>query len=443
VLDESDFYERANAKIYRAVLDVFEFDGEVDLLTVNKYLRDRGELDECGGVQYIAKLASEVATSRNALHHAKQVLDESLKRQVIESATAAIEQAYKSTKSGAALSEDIGGKMLEVSSKGNERKFGSLRDVMDDVSTELKRATEQQRSVAGVDCGFWSINSYLNGFCKSELTIMAARPSIGKSTLARQIAVNASVKEKTGVVIFSVEMSKRQIGQCLACAKAGVSLQRLRRGRLSPIERERFADAMRSLESLPIYVDDTPSLTIPQARSAMQRMSQEHEIGLYIFDYLQLMTGEGRTTNDAVGYISKNLKSLSRTFDVPVVALSQLSRQVETRHDKRPQMADLRDSGGLEQDADNLILIHRPAFYESLVRQQRARLTPDKLAIFMRRVELIFPKTRFGGTGSQKIEWDTDTASFANPQGDAPLDDLDDEELEVLDAAADQEELDF
>jgi len=439
ILDASDFYDQGNAKIYQAVLDVFEFDGEVDLLTVNKYLKDRKELEECGGAVYLAKITSEVATSRNAEHHAKQVLDESLKRQVIERAGAAIESAYTSTKSGTALSEDVGGKMLEVSSRGRERKFGSMRDVMSDVTDELQRAREQQRPVAGMNCDFWAINSYLNGFCKSELTIIAARPSIGKSTLARQIAVNVVGREKTGVGIFSVEMSKRQIGQCLACSQSRVSLARLRRGRLSDDEAQRVDAAAQSLQELPIYIDDTPGLTIPQARSAMQRMSREHNIGLWIFDYLQLMTGEGRTTNDAVGYISKNLKALSRTFDVPVVALSQLSRQVETRHDKRPQLSDLRDSGGLEQDADNVVLIHRPAFYESLVRQQRARLDADKLALFMRRAELIFPKTRFGGTGAQILEWDNMTACFQNPQGDAPLEDYDDEiadGLAVQDAAA-------
>ena len=351
---------------------------------------------KCGGAVYIAKMTSEVATSRNAEHHAKQVLDESLKRQVIERASAAIESAYTSTKSGASLSEDVGGKMLEVSSRGRERRFGSMHDVMSDVSDELQRAREQQRPVV-----------------------------VGRET--------------TGVGIFSVEMSKRQIGQCLACAQSRVSLARLRRGRLSDDETQRFDAAAQSLQKLPIYIDDTPGLTIPQARSAMQRMSREHNIGLWIFDYLQLMTGEGRTTNDAVGYISKNLKALSRTFDVPVVALSQLSRQVETRHDKRPQLSDLRDSGGLEQDADNVVLIHRPAFYESLVRQQRARLDEDKLALFMRRAELIFPKTRFGGTGAQILEWDNTTACFQNPQGDAPLEDYDDDiadGIAVQDAAA-------
>jgi replicative DNA helicase len=439
IISESDFYEARHALIYRAILDVHEFDGEVDQLTVAKYLKDRNELTEVGGVSYIAKLASEVATARNAALHARAILDTAQKREVIQASHAAIESAFTSQASGVSLSENFASKLLTVSSRGAARDFGSMQDVMRDVNDELVRATASKRLVAGLDSGFWSINNYLNGFCKSELTIIAARPSIGKSTLARQIAVEICKREKTGVGIFSVEMSRRQIGQCLACSLSGISLAKLRRGQLDAAQSQRFMHASQQLSRLPIYVDDTPALTIPQMRSAMQRHSQQHEIGLWVVDYLQLMTGEGRSKNDEIGSISKALKQLAREFDVPVVALSQLSRQVEARPDKRPQLSDLRESGSLEQDADNVVLIYRPAFYEVLCRRARSQ-GREKEALLKKRVELIFPKTRFGPTGKQTMEWDAERALFRNPQGNA----VDADELEELVAEDDElEELQF
>lgn len=413
-LDDSDFYNMANRIVFEALRRLYDYDGQVDQITAREWIEETGNIEKMGGVMYLAELATNgMASAANVKLYVKNVLDASLRRQVIERSLLAIKDARTGAKSGTEVAEEHATKLLEVSARSTERTFMSMYDVIAEVSDEAERAVRLKRDVAGLNGGMWAINHYINGFCNSELTLLAARPSIGKSTLARQLAVSIAENEKVAVGIFSIEMSRRQMGQCLACAYAPMSLRRMRRGTLHEDEWLKFTQAQARLSRLPIYIDDTSGLTIPQARAAMQRMTRQHNIRFWIFDYLQLMQGEGRNRESQVNYLSINLKKLSREFDVPVLALSQLSRACEARDDRRPQMQDLRDSGGLEQDADNVILLYRPGFYEHLVRRCRAQ--GKDVDALISSAYFLFPKTRFSEPGSSRLLWNPHRVMFENP----------------------------
>lgn len=415
-IEAVDFYNLANRVVFEALRKLYDYDGQVDQITVREWLEDTGELEKVGGVLYIATLATDnAASAANIKIYIRSVLDASMRRQVIECSMAAISEARNGAKTGTQVSEQHATKLLELGSRGVGRDFVSMFDVIASVHDEAERAQKLQRDVAGLNGGIDAINHYINGFCDSELTLIAARPSIGKSTLARQIAVSVAEREKVAVGIFSIEMSRLQMGQCLACAYAPMSLRRLRRGNLLDSERLLFTQAQARLSRLPIYIDDTSALTIPQTRAAMQRMTRQHDIRFWIFDYLQLMQGEGSSREAQVNYLSSNLKKLSREFDVPVVALSQLSRACEARDDRRPQMQDLRDSGSLEQDADNVIMLYRPGFYEHLVR--RCETQGKDVEKLLQSAYFLFPKTRFSEPGTARLKWDQEKVLFENIEG--------------------------
>ena len=410
MLRSEDFYHGPHGKIFDAIVAIFEMDGEVDMLVLGEYLKQQRQLDEVGGLVYLADVAQESTTWYTADQHARLVKNYALARTLIMQGRDLADQAHSVNGDVTALADKAVSDLLAVAVGKEQRRFQAMEQVIDTVNERLEEAGKQERSVAGLYTGFWSLNQYLNGLCPSEFTIIAARPSIGKSTLARQIAVNVAQEEKKAVGLFSLEMSALQQGQCLVCALSGIPLPRFRRGDLRDEEWQRYTATAGRVAHLPIYIEDRPGLSITQARAAMLRLSAEVDVAVWIFDYLQLMDGKGSGMNEQAASISKGLKELAREYDVPVIALSQLNREVEHRPGKEPQISDLRDSGGLEQDADNVVLIHRPGHYESIVRNWQG----DKEAL-KQHAKLLFPKTRFGPTGSVPVQWDCERALFANP----------------------------
>ena len=300
------FYHGPHAPIYQAILDVWKFDGAVDLHTINAYLSDQRKLDAVGGPVYLAHLATFGGFDKSVEDYARRTVKLYQQRQLIEHAHGLLNAAYEPQEDIGALSDLYASKLLAATTGDEARQILPVAQLTGEVRETFVRAQRLGRSVAGLDTGFDAINRYMNGLDKSELTVIAARPGIGKSTLARQIALNVGHLEGQGVGMFSLEMSKLQMMQCFACCVADIDMPKMRRGQLNDGEHARLDAALDWLKTLPIYIDDTPGLTVAQMRAAMMRLQAEYDIGLWIVDYLQLMNGEGSTLNEGVNSITKN-----------------------------------------------------------------------------------------------------------------------------------------
>ena len=408
-LEPEDFFDARNQEIFRGVMELRQKNALVDFTTVRQYLLDSKRfLDD--GLLYLADLATSHAGSHVMVPaYAAQIKECAQQRELLQLGA----ELQKAASNGMPLEEiapHFHLRLLQVGALGKDAAFTVMAEVMCEVTNAVDEAKTSSRRWAGLDTGFECINDKLNGLCAAELTVIGARPSIGKTTLCLQIAMAAAEREGVGVGIFSLEMSRRQLGQRMVSIKGEINLFRLRRGQLTEDEWMDYARVVGSLAQLPIYIDDTSGLHVDQARGRMERLARRHDIGLWIFDHLHLMRGTGGSENESLNYVSRGLKNLSRDFDVPVVALSQLNREVESRPDRRPRLSDLRASGGIEQDADNVLLIHRPGFYQDLLKASR---DPEGLA---RSVEISAEKTRFGMTGVVDLVWLPERACFANQE---------------------------
>lgn len=404
-LDESCFYHAPNGTIYQAILGLYERGEAVDQLTLAEELKRREKLDGVGGVVYLAKLAAEVATGANIDYHARIVLEKALGRRLIETATEVTQQAYKGTEDVHELIDWAEQRIFNLSERGLNQGFEPIETVMSETLEQIERAHNRVSTVSGVDTGFSGLNEQTSGFQPSDLIILAARPSVGKTALALSFARNAAVETKVGVGIFSLEMSKTQLAQRLLSAETRVDLHRLRTGRLSEEDWMRLTHNVGRLADAPIYIDDTPGITVLETRAKARRLKREYGIGLVIIDYLQLMNSHEQVASreQEISRISRGLKALAKELNVPVVALSQLSRAVESRTDRRPQLSDLRESGSIEQDADVVMFIYRPEIYGLKAADG------SSLEGF---AELIIGKQRNGPTGSVHLSWNPESATY-------------------------------
>ena len=352
-LDESCFYHAPNGTIYQAIVSLFERGEAVDQLTLAEELKRREKLDEVGGVVYLVKLASEVATGANIDYHARIVLEKALGRRLIETATEVTQQAYRGTEDVHELIDWAEQRIFNLSERGLNQGFESIETVMSETLEQIERAHNRVSTVSGVDTGFSELNEQTSGFQPSDLIILAARPSVGKTALALSFARNAAVDAGVGVAIFSLEMSKTQLAQRLLSAETRVDLHRLRTGRLSEEDWMHLTRNVGKLAQAPIHIDDTPGITVLETRAKARRLKRDQGIGLVIIDYMQLMNSHENVASreQEISRISRGLKALAKELDVPVLALSQLSRAVESRTDRRPQLSDLRESGCLTGDA--------------------------------------------------------------------------------------------
>jgi len=364
-LNEECFYKDAHRKIYAAIIRLFDENKGVDLVTVMEELKKAGALDIAGGPAYVSGLASSVPTAANFTHYAKIIKEKMLLRKLISTSTQVVSECYNTTLEVDALIDKAEQMIFEVSSRKLDQRFSSLRDIIKSSIEKIDNLYQRKENVTGIGTGYRDLDIKTAGLQESDLIIIAGRPSMGKSAFAANIVEHAALVDKTPVAFFSLEMSKEQLVQRLLCSHARVDAHKVRTGFLSQADWPRLVSAAGKLSEAPIYIDDTPGISILELRAKARRMKSQFDIKLIILDYLQLMEGPARADSrqQQISEISRSLKALARELKVPLIAISQLSRAVEQRTDHMPQLSDLRESGAIEQDADLVLLLLREEYY--------------------------------------------------------------------------------
>jgi replicative DNA helicase len=392
ILSVPDFYRKSHQIIYEAILNIAESGEPVDIVTVSKSLADSGNIEEIGGVAYLANLANSVPTAANVDHYASIVKEKSVLRRLINTATKIASTGYQGGDVDEMIS-DAEKKIMEISQAGSITKgFTPIKDVLLDTFERIEFLYNNRGGVTGIPSGYPDLDRMTNGFNRSDLIILAARPAVGKTAFALNIATNVAARAGQTVAVFSLEMGKEQLVQRILCAEANIDAGRMRSGMLDEDDWPKLTMAVGALSETPIYIDDTPGITVTDIRAKCRRLKAEHGLGLVLIDYLQLISGNGRSDNrqQEVSEISRTLKLIARELDVTVIALSQLSRSVESRQDKRPMMSDLRESGSIEQDADIVSFLYRDDYYNPETERKNI-------------VEFIIAKQRSGPTGTVEL----------------------------------------
>ncbi len=397
------FYRKAHQNIYAAILDLFDKNEPIDIVTVSQYLKDQGKLDSVGGRQYLTDLALSVATTANAEYYARSVNEKALLRNLIKAGTEIVASCYEDT--DADLVVDKAEQLIfNIAQRRNMQQLVPIRDIVNESFARIEKRYEERDSLSGVPSGFYDLDAVTSGFQKSDLIIVAARPSMGKTAFCLNIAQHIAVEHKIPVAIFSLEMSKEQLVQRLLCSEAHIDANKIRTGYLQSNDWTNLASAMGRLGEAPIYIDDSAVVTALEIRAKARRLKAEMKgLGMIIIDYIQLMQGRKQSDNrvQEVSEISRGLKTLARELNVPVIALSQLSRAVEARQNKRPMLSDLRESGSIEQDADIVMFIYRDDYYN----QESERRGE---------AEIIIAKQRNGPTGTVELLYQSSITRFLN-----------------------------
>jgi replicative DNA helicase len=410
IVDDTMFFREGNRRIYRAMVALSERGDVIDPLTLSEELARRGELQQIGGKDYVSFLVDEFPTGANVEYHARIVREKALRRRLIEVSTAIVSEAFESSAPAGELLDAAEHRIFEVNqSRGNEG-FTRIKELLWPTMENIEKLQRGGESITGVPSGFKDLDDLTAGFQKSDLVIVAARPSMGKTAFVLNIAQNAALDKNVPVAFFSLEMSKDSLVQRLLTSEGRVDAQRLRKGKLHDDEFVRLGRAAGMLSHAPIWIDDTPGITLLEMRSKARRLKTDNDIGLIVVDYLQLMTGPSNqeSRQQEISYISRSLKSLARELKVPVVALSQLSRAPEQRtgENKRPQLSDLRESGAIEQDADLVMFIYRQEMYDGPVDKDGNSLEG--------RAEVIVGKQRNGPTGFVNLYFNKTYTRFEN-----------------------------
>jgi replicative DNA helicase len=411
-LDENAFYKPTHQKIFQAMVALFEKSEPVDVVTVVEELRRRGTLEEIGGAHYVAELTQKVTSAANVEYHARIVLEKALMRSLILTASDVAARAFSETEDALDLLDQAEAKIFEISERRLKRTFTPIRKAITTAFGLLEGIHGKHGGVTGVPTGFVEMDNLTGGFQKSDLVIVAGRPSQGKTALALALARNAALhKEKrTAVGIFSLEMSEGQLVTRLLSSEARVNAHLLRTGRLPEDEWKNLSRVVGRLAEAKIFIDDTPALPILELRAKSRRLKMEHGIGLIIVDYLQLVQGPKNieSREREISLISRSLKALAKELDIPVIALSQLNRSLESRSDKRPVLSDLRESGAIEQDADVVMFVHRPETYgiQEMKDEDGNILPTEGMA------EIMVSKQRNGPTGFLRLAFKKEYAGF-------------------------------
>lgn len=399
-----DFYQPAHIKIFEAIFELFEKNEPIDILSVTKKLKDKNLLTEIGGSSYLTDLINSVPTASHISYYAKIVSQKKTLRDLISASTEINEKIFDTSEDPEDLLDDIEQKIFSISQKSRPQNFVPIKDELKAAYERIEKLHQGERGLRGVTTGFDELDNYLSGLQRSDLIILGARPSLGKTALCLDIARNAAIKTGIPVGIFSLEMSRDQIIDRLIASEAQVALWKLRTGRLTDaIEFEMIQEALDRLSKAPIFIDDTPSANIIQIRSMVRRLQVEHGLGLLVVDYLQLIQPRNHTENmvAAMTEVSRGLKGLARELEVPILAAAQLSRAVEQRDIKIPKLSDLRESGSLEQDSDVVLFIYR---------KDREKLDPS--AEEQNTAEIIIAKHRNGPLATVKLKFDSEKVSF-------------------------------
>lgn len=393
ILVPEDFYRASHQRIFAAMMHLADRGEPIDIVTVTTYLNDKKQLEEAGGVAYLTQVAESVPTAANIEYYSRIVEEKAILRRLIRTATDIVTTGFEREDEVEDVINEAEKAILEVSSRKNSQGFKSIKDVLIEVYDNIEKLHQNQGDVTGVPTGYRELDRITSGFQNNDLIIIAARPSVGKTAFALNIAQNVAVKTNTNVAIFSLEMGADQLVQRMLCAEGNIDSQRLRSGQLQPEDWEKLAMAMGSLSNAGIFIDDSPGIRVNEIRSKCRRLKQEHGLGMIVIDYLQLIQGSGKSSENRqqeVSEISRSLKALARELEVPLIALSQLSRSVESRQDKRPMMSDLRESGSIEQDADIVGFLYRDDYYDSESEKENI-------------IEIIISKQRNGPTGTVEL----------------------------------------
>src|SRR5213596_1893756 len=367
MLRPEDFYRGAHRKLFRAMVELNGRSEPIDLITLSETLKARGDLAEVGGGAYLAELTERVPTAANAVHYAKIVRERSILRGLIEASTEIASRGYQAPDNVDELLDHAERLIFGIQERKVRQAFTKLSEVLVESIKTIERLYEQKQAVTGVSTGFADLDALTAGLQPSDLIVVAGRPSMGKTALCLNIAEHAALRADVGVAIFSLEMSKEQLALRMLCSESRVDLKRVRTGHLSDREFPKLAMAAGRLADAPIFIDDTPALSVLELRAKARRLKRDPstKLGLIIVDYLQLMRStEGKDNREQeISEISRSLKALAKELSVPVIALSQLNRQVESRNPPKPRLADLRESGAIEQDADVIAFIYREEVY--------------------------------------------------------------------------------
>ena len=404
VLKPEDFYREDNRTIFEAILNLYGKSEPIDIITLKSELSSMGKFEAVGGLEYIAELPDKVPTTANVEQYIKIVEEKSVLRNLIKTANEIITLGYDQTQEVDGIIDGAEKKIFEVMQKKNQKGYTPIKDILVETFTELEQLYNQKQRITGIPTGFSDLDFRTSGLHNSDLILVAARPAMGKSAFALNIATNAAVRAKVPVAIFSLEMSKEQMTSRILCSEAMVDSNKVRTGKIDDEEWSKLAAASGELSEANIYIDDTPGISIMEIRAKCRKMKIEKNIGLVVIDYLQLVQGSGKrggSREQEIAEISRSLKILAKEINVPVIALSQLSRAPEQRPDHRPMLSDLRESGSIEQDADIVMFLYRDDYYNE---------DSEKKNI----AEVILAKHRAGSTGTVELLWLGNYTKFAN-----------------------------
>ena len=406
-VDDTMFYREAHRRIFRAMVRLFERGSVLDVVTVSESLKEGAELENAGGLEYLASLLDAVPTAANIEYHARIVHDKAMLRRLIDAAHAIVRDVHEpGNRPVDEVLDQAEQIVFRVSESRNREGFVWIKEVLWPTFEHIEKLQESQGGISGLATGFQDLDRMTTGFQAGDLVIVAGRPSMGKTSWALNVAQNAAIEHGVPVAIFSLEMSKEQLVQRFLCAEGRVDAQKLRRGRLAGDEYQRLARAAAHLNAAPIWIDDSATGNVLEMKAKSRRLKADADVGLIVVDYIQLMSGSTRTDSrvQEVSEISRGLKALARELEVPVIALSQLSRAPEQRPDRRPQLSDLRESGAIEQDADLVMFLYRPEYYYGPTDKDGKSLEGA--------AELIVAKQRNGPTGTLNLYFHKEYTRF-------------------------------
>jgi len=402
-LEAEHFYSPQNKLIYEAIFTLYNQNKPIDGLSLAEYFKARNKLDDIGGIEYLGELGLDTVLSSNIEYYAEIIIENALKRKLVNAGTIIIEEVFKNPEAQTSL--EIAEKTIfEIAQQKSSQDIKPITALLMETVEQLEYRYNNKGTYTGIPSGYYDLDTMLAGFQKSDLIILAARPSMGKTAFALNIAQNIGIEQKVPVLIFSLEMSAAQLTQRILCSEAEIDAQRARTGELNAQEWEKIADVMNKLHEAPILIDDSSGVTLSDVRAKARRVKTKYpDLGLIIIDYLQLIEDKSTADrNQAISAISRGLKSLARELSVPIISLSQLSRKVEDRTVKIPMMSDLRESGAIEQDADVIMFVHREEYYD--------KENPE----FKNKAKIIIAKQRNGPVGDVDLLFFGSTTKFKN-----------------------------
>ena len=400
ILKQDYFYRTAHKKIFKAIIDLYDRNEPADIVTVADELSNRGQLEEIGGRAFLAGLTEAIASIANVEHHSRIVLEKAVTNKLIEAASRIIQRAYQPLEDFDEFLDDAEQEIFSIKDETLKGETTQIGDILQDTMHTIESYSSRKGFLTGVPSGFHDLDDLTSGFQQSDLIIIACRPSVGKTSFSLNVAEHIAVENKIPVLIFSLEMAKEQIAQRLLCSRARISSHLMRTGKLADNQWTNLSIALGPLSEAPIYIDDSPVMSVLEMRAKARRLKSRENLGLVIIDYLQLIQGQknAESRQQEISYISRSLKAMARELKIPVIALSQLSRQIELRgREAKPQLSDLRESGALEQDADVVLFIHRPR---------------DEDGHWGMEAEIMISKQRNGPTGIIDLMFIKDYARF-------------------------------